>query len=193
LGTQDKNKSMAEALNAMQDDVIAFVGAGGKTALMLKLANELFKSGFRVVITTTTKLGISERPEQSEMVVERDANKLISELHTVQKQKKIPVLASGLDEENKRLVGISPTTAGRVASDIDVDCLLIEADGAQGKKFKIPMAHEPVVPECVNKLCIVLGLDALGKRINEENCYNIEGMAAFGVNPDEVLTPYFWS
>lgn len=189
LGTQDKNKSMAEALKAMQDDVIAFVGAGGKTALMLKLANELFKSGFRVVITTTTKLGINERPEQSELVVEGVANKLISKLHTIQTQKKIPIVASGLDEENKRLVGISPKAAGRVASDIDVDYLLIEADGAQGKKFKIPMAHEPVVPKCVNKLCIVLGLDALGKRINEENCYNIEGMAALGGNPKEVLTP----
>ena len=170
LGTQDKNQSMTEALSAKQDDVIAFVGAGGKTALMMKLADELFKSGFKVVISTTTKLGINERPEKSELVVESDANKLISKLHSVQTQNKIPVLASGLNEENKRLVGISPTTAGRLASDIDVDCLLIEADGARGKVFKIPMAHEPVVPECVNKLCIVLGLDAIGKRINEENC-----------------------
>lgn len=187
--TQAKNMSLGDALNAKQDDVIAFVGAGGKTALILKLANELFKSDYRVAITTTTKIGTIERPEQSELVVESDVNKLISKLHNIQSQKKIPVLASGLDEDNKRLLGISPTTAGRLAIDIDIDCLLIEADGARRKTFKIPMAHEPVVPNCVNKLCIVLGLDALGKRINSENFYNSEGMIDFGANFGEVLTP----
>jgi len=46
-----------------------------------------------------------------------------------------------------------------------------------------------VVPECVNKLCIVVGLDAVGKEIIEENFYNTTGMQDLGAILGEILTP----
>lgn len=40
---------------------ISVVGAGGKTTLIYRLAEELKEKGFRVLITTTTKMYVLEK------------------------------------------------------------------------------------------------------------------------------------
>ncbi len=40
---------------------ISVVGAGGKTTLIYRLAEELKEKGFRVLITTTTKMYVPEK------------------------------------------------------------------------------------------------------------------------------------
>ncbi|WP_455392215.1 selenium cofactor biosynthesis protein YqeC [[Eubacterium] cellulosolvens] len=182
----DSRISLAEALRTRRGDVIAFVGAGGKTSLMLALAEELYQHGNRVIVTTTTKLGTSEQPINGELVVESDEAELISKAHEVLSHNSIPVLTSRLDGKLERVHGIDPSVVECLAN--ETDFTLIEADGARMKPFKVPKAHEPVVPGCVNKLCIVVGLDALGKEITEENFYNTEGMRKLGARLNEPLS-----
>ncbi len=186
MNPKHQEGSLAGALNIQSGDVIAFVGAGGKTILMLGLAEELFEIGAKVVVSTTAKMGTAERPKNGELIIESDVTKLILKAQSSLEQNSIPVLASRIDKVHRRLVGIEPSSANKLAN--LADNLLIEADGARQKSFKIPMAHEPVVPECVTKLCIVVGLDALGKTINEENFYNIEGMLELGAKSGDELT-----
>ncbi|MEL6149070.1 MAG: hypothetical protein AAFR56_05560, partial [Chloroflexota bacterium] len=45
------------AFNIQRGDVVAFVGAGGKTSAMIALGHELADMGWRVLATTTTKIG----------------------------------------------------------------------------------------------------------------------------------------
>ncbi len=177
------------ALDLHAGDCIAFVGAGGKTSLMLVLAEELHNMGFKVAVTTTTKMGTTELIKNSELIVQSgmDFGDIIAKLHDVLTANKIPTICSRIDVTNDRLIGIEPKTADRLTR--EVDYLLIEADGARRKPFKIPMPHEPVVPECVNKLCIVIGLDALDQQIDEEHFYNVDGMVNFGAARNEPLTP----
>jgi molybdenum cofactor cytidylyltransferase len=186
VNTKQSESSLAEAINVKHKDVIAFAGAGGKTGLMIALASELFKNDTKVAITTTTKIGTTERPYNSELIVETNSEKMISKVNEVILLGKIPVLASSIDESNNRLHGISSNSVNAIAR--EVDYLLIEADGARRKPFKIPMSHEPVVPECVTKLCIVVGLDALGQQIDNVNFYNVEGMIKLGAVSGENLT-----
>ena len=47
---------IAKALGVQSREVIVFVGAGGKSTAMFRLANELVGQGKRVVTTTTTRL-----------------------------------------------------------------------------------------------------------------------------------------
>ena len=47
---------LREALNLKKGDLVVFVGAGGKTSAMNRLAKELVDSGDTVIITTTTKI-----------------------------------------------------------------------------------------------------------------------------------------
>jgi molybdenum cofactor cytidylyltransferase len=190
VNSKENNKSLTQALDIQPGDVVAFVGAGGKTSLMLELAEELFEAGVKVAVTTTTKIGTDELPKNqpTELVVDTDPDNIISNAKSIIENNKIPVLASGIDELNNRLLGIDLDTADLLAQEENIEVLLIEADGARRKPFKIPMPHEPVMPFCLNKICIVVGLDAIGLDINEENFYNTTGMQELGAILGEPLT-----
>ncbi|MCK4430412.1 MAG: hypothetical protein KAW19_03825, partial [Candidatus Aminicenantes bacterium] len=70
----DQKSRLLSGLAVQPGDIIAFAGAGGKTSLMLTLAEELFKSGSKVAVTTTTKMGTAERSEHSEVIIESDVS-----------------------------------------------------------------------------------------------------------------------
>ncbi|HEY3122279.1 MAG TPA: putative selenium-dependent hydroxylase accessory protein YqeC, partial [Vicinamibacteria bacterium] len=46
-----------EALGIEARDVVAVAGAGGKTTLVYRLAEEARRCGLRVLVTTTTHMG----------------------------------------------------------------------------------------------------------------------------------------
>lgn len=48
------------------------------------------------------------------------------------------------------------------------DVLLIEADGAKRLPLKVPEEWEPVIPELVDLLIGVVGMDALGEPDSED-------------------------
>jgi probable selenium-dependent hydroxylase accessory protein YqeC len=62
-----------DSLNLKNGGVISLVGAGGKTALMFRLARELSKDGDRVLTTTTTKIFIPMRKQSSIMLISESA------------------------------------------------------------------------------------------------------------------------
>ncbi|HSW38357.1 MAG TPA: hypothetical protein VLL97_02555, partial [Acidobacteriota bacterium] len=47
---------ISQALEVARGDVVSFVGGGGKTTSMFRLAAELSRAGLRVVATTTTHI-----------------------------------------------------------------------------------------------------------------------------------------
>ena len=75
-----------------------------------------------------------------------------------------------LQKQNLCVCG-SPVKEGKIASlpkDIYeqacqfADIALVEADGAKHMPIKFPAAHEPVIPENVNEIQVVMGLHAIG-------------------------------
>ena len=46
-----------KAFNVARGDVVSLIGAGGKTSTMVALAHELADEGWRVLVTTTTRIG----------------------------------------------------------------------------------------------------------------------------------------
>ena len=55
--------TLAEALGVRAGEVVAFIGAGGKTTAMYRLAADLAARGLQVIVTTTTKILPPDRPE----------------------------------------------------------------------------------------------------------------------------------
>ena len=51
---------LKDALHVQRGDVVAFVGAGGKTSALFRLAHELRAEGWRVLTTTTTRMAREE-------------------------------------------------------------------------------------------------------------------------------------
>ena len=54
------------------------------------------------------------------------------------------------------------------------DFILVEADGAKRKPIKAPADYEPVIPSSTTLVIGVIGLDALGKAIDEETIHRCE-------------------
>jgi probable selenium-dependent hydroxylase accessory protein YqeC len=54
------------------------------------------------------------------------------------------------------------------------DYFLVEADGAAGRPVKAPASHEPVIPLSTTDLIGVIGINALGLSLQEENVFRSE-------------------
>lgn len=155
-------------LGARQGDLIAFVGAGGKTRLMLGLGRELADAGLPVVMTTTTRMGVEEIPTWAQIC------------HTpgevqIQLSAGSPAFLIGAAGVEK-IAGIDPALVAQIHSATSAT-VLVEADGAQHRPFKAPASHEPAIPATASLVVVVAGLDALGQRI-EDVCHRPERVAA---------------
>ncbi len=150
---------MRTLLGLGRSELVAFVGAGGKSSLLLGLGAELSASTSGVVMTTTTKMGTSQIPEWT-TVCRTDG-----EVSSALKRGDPVFLVGGIAGE--KVTGVAPEVAGRLFATAEVDYLLAEADGARGRSFKAPAPHEPVIPAGATLVVVVAGIDAIGRPITD--------------------------
>lgn len=157
---QEKTSSLAEAFDITEkDNVIAVVGAGGKTTLIDFLAQELAEKGFRVGIMTTTHRyypkkfdGIEKEEEEILELLKRD--KIVEVGSIVQKEQQ-PLKTGPVSEKMYQWIKKQ------------VDFLLVEADGAKRMPIKVPAFWEPVLYPDMKKVIVVAGLCGVGKKWKE--------------------------
>jgi probable selenium-dependent hydroxylase accessory protein YqeC len=159
------------------ENVISFVGAGGKTSLAEYLGHAAAARGMRVVMTTTTRIW-AEVP-----YVTFDDRRL-------ENGRGRRFVRIGKSVDQGKLTGLS---AGEVAAlGRDYDLVLVEADGAKGRPLKYPAAYEPVIPACSRRTVVVAGLDALGRTIAETVFRSEQFIQATGLpSGAEITTPVF--
>ena len=157
--------------------VIALAGAGGKTTLMLGLAREAHARGLRVIVTTTTHIGVPVG--QGAVFFDEDADAAAG-------------LAAALERDRRAVLlgqrGRDDKAAGLTAARVDAlaglaDLILVEADGARRRSFKMPADHEAVVPASSGGLVVVAGLDVLGRPLDEAHVHRWERVAAAAGQP----------
>jgi len=187
---------LSKALRLRPGLAVAFVGAGGKTSAIRRLAEEIVSDQSNeirsVLITTTTRLGREQIDLAAHHIVDPSEDQ-IEELPVSLAQFR-SVLITGPDLEGK---WIPPTfdvleELARVAAERGA-LLLIEADGARGRSLKAPDKHEPVIPEFVNLVVPMAGLDVLGQAIESAAVHRPELVAAIlktrqksGIGPAEL-------
>jgi len=152
------------------NELITFVGAGGKTTTMFKLARELRNKGKSVLVTTTTAIYYPKNEKCDRIIVLENDSKIIFEESLVHG---ITVIGDRVTEEGK-LKGIESGLVDRIYSKMIFDFVLVEGDGAKGRPIKVPADYEPVIPRFSTNIVAVIGLDALGKRINEDNVHRVK-------------------
>ncbi|MFV0342957.1 MAG: selenium cofactor biosynthesis protein YqeC [Anaerocolumna sp.] len=150
-----------QALGLHQDRrlMVSFVGGGGKTSTLLKLAYELAEEGFKVLITTTTAM-----------------YNLEEEIHPL-----ITVLGDHVNTEGK-LKGITKERANKIHMEGQYDFILVEADGSKGRPIKAPAQHEPVIPKATQIVVGVIGMDAIGQKISSDYVHRPEILAELTQN-----------
>ena len=165
--------------------VIAICGAGGKTTLCKKLALKYAKDNKKVCITTTTNMWFDDEVRENFFDIDTYAvgasptspicrgelrepavvgastaspqsmgkfcqiGKIYYAGHVLKEKRKLTPLKS---EEYKKLCDI-------------FDYVIIEADGSRAMPMKIPNVTEPVIPDNVDEIIVVVGMESIGRKI----------------------------
>lgn len=146
-------------LNLNKKEVISFIGAGGKTTTIAKLATELRDTGNRVLSTTSTAIFLPKR-EHYDRIYIRDIS-----IGYIPNTNSITIY--GEYEENKKLRVKDISKIDELIKREIFDYVLIEADGSKGKPIKGAAEHEPVVSDLTTITVGVIGLDSLDRNIND--------------------------
>ena len=158
---------LAEALSIGEREVISLVGGGGKTALMYALGRELSPDGRGVILTTTTKI---LEPEPSPFFVQflsrkfDEIRKWVAE--NIHGRSSLLIVRERL--LSGKLEGVPPEWVDELYPMDGVSIIVNEADGAAGRPLKAPREGEPVVPESTTLLVPVIGIDGMGRPLDEE-------------------------
>ncbi len=182
---QNTGISIAKALRVERGAVVSFVGAGGKTTSMFRLAAELSGAGMRVVTTTTTHIAKDQVRLAPAAVRIDDIGSLGARL-----DQHGHCLVIGEPCRDERVSGAPAELIAELSGRTDVDAVLVEADGSRWLPFKAPDVHEPAVPPSTTILVPVAGLDAIGLPLDNDTVYRSEIAARIaGVPVGSPLTP----
>jgi len=174
---------ISEALNLKEKAFVSLVGAGGKSTLFKRLAEELLIKNKRVILATTTKMFSWQL---TPFIKSDKLLKYHNEETTIESIKKyfspgskgggLTVIGYRIEDDNgeEKLSGPPPEWLDKWWEDKLADYFLIEADGAAGRPVKAPASHEPVIPLSTTDLIGVIGIDALGLSLLEENVFHSE-------------------
>ncbi|MFN8488651.1 MAG: selenium cofactor biosynthesis protein YqeC [Caldilineaceae bacterium] len=159
-------------LNPTAPDVVAFVGGGGKTSSLCRLAQEIVDTGRRVLMTVTTHLGPEQLQRAPAYVIAEQGRLPLAEVESALAAHRCCLIIGGLGEPRVR--GVAPAFVDQLvthAKALDVAAIVVEADGSRGLPFKAPADHEPAVPASTSLLVPVMGLDALGAPLDEAHVH----------------------
>lgn len=160
-----------EAFEVNRGDVVAFIGAGGKTSALIGLGYELLDKGWRILATTTRAL---------------DEEQLHLMPHAMPYNSNPEIISSALSEHgfvfvydsirDGKVYGPAIEWTREVLDTIDSDVLLIEADSADGRPLKAPLQGEPYIPPEASLVVPIASLSALDKPLDETHIYNSQAM-----------------
>ena len=185
----ERTHSLAKALALQAREHIALVGGGGKTTLMYALSEELRRNGKGVITSTTTKVWHAEAVQYEKvLLVEDEADWNSKKAEALDSKGTVFVGKSILD--SGKIEGISASLADEIFHDSKAQCLIVEADGSAGHPLKAPAEHEPVIPSSVTMVVAMMGLEALGSRLEEATVFRVEQVRKVtGLEPGDVLAP----
>ncbi len=162
--------TLGEAFSIGEREVISLVGAGGKTTLLYALGRELSVLRCGIILTTTTKIF---EPAPSPFFLQF----LSPELSTVKTwvtehiHRHQCLLIARERLPNGKLAGIPPEWMEALFPLDGVSAVVNEADGAAGRPLKAPREGEPVIPGSTTLLVPVMGIDGMGRLLDEETVF----------------------
>ena len=175
------------ALGVVPGDVVAFVGAGGKSSAILQAAAELKGAGVKVLAVPTTKMFVSEAEAIGPILTGENGTDLRFEVERVMDEVGAAVAGVGVLSKG-RIGGVEAAMVPALAPRNGVT--LVEADGSRRHPIKGTAAHEPLLPEGVTLVVAVGGIDALGETVDEGIVHRPEVFSEItGVGAGHTITP----
>jgi len=172
-------------LGIARGDIVAFVGAGGKSSAILQAAGELEEAGMPVLVAPTTKMFVSEADRVGPVLTSEDGDELRSKVMESLVEQGAVVVGSGILSK-KRLGGVDPSWVPQLAPVNGVT--LVEADGSRRRPLKGTAEHEPLLPHGVTLVVVLGGIRALGQPLSEERVHRLEVFSQLtGIGPGHTI------
>ena len=173
------------ALGIAEGDIVAFVGAGGKSSAILQIASELGEADVPVLVAPTTKMFVSEAEKVGPVLTSGDGEELSSRVAKTLAGHGAAVAGSGILSK-KRVGGVEPSWVPDLAPEDGVT--LVEADGSRRRPLKGTAAHEPPLPHGATLVVVVGGVRALGEPVTEERIHRPEVFSELtGIGPGHTI------
>jgi probable selenium-dependent hydroxylase accessory protein YqeC len=154
---------LSSFIKLKKKDIISIVGAGGKTTMMFKLAEEL-RRGNKILVTTTTKIYMPLKDKHDFICTDSEMlHKYIG-----MRENGIYVLGSGVNQEDK-VLGLNEKQLDELAPHFDY--ILIEADGSKEKQLKGWSEFEPVVYSKTTKTIGIIDIQSIGIVVSEDKVH----------------------
>jgi len=174
------------ALGISSGDVVAFVGAGGKSSAIIAVAGELVGDGMTAIAVPTTKMQVGEAERVGRVVIAGEEGWLGR-------------LKEAVTDSGAAAVGSAYISGGRIGGlGLDevaplgriADVVLVEADGARRKPLKGTAEHEPAIPRGTTLVVAVANIGALGRPATEEHIHRPEVFSRLtGLSSGQSVTP----
>ncbi len=175
------------ALGISAGDVVAFAGAGGKSAAILQVAQELVASGMTVLTVPTTKMFLGEVERLGPLVTSEDPQELAARARAALSGENPSVVAGRARISKNRVDGVEPGVIEALAPLADV--VLVEADGSRRRPIKGTAPHEPVIPDSATLVVAVGNVSALGSPVDEDHVHRPALFSELtGVGPGQSIT-----
>ncbi|HTN70094.1 MAG TPA: selenium cofactor biosynthesis protein YqeC [Methylomirabilota bacterium] len=178
---------LEHALGLRQGEMVSLIGAGGKTTTLFRLAKELRDKGGKVLLTTTTKMFKPTKPHVDRLFLVEDVAAFLPETAKIRG----PVIVGAgyrVDDEDK-LIGLPSAWLDRLEQSRQFDSILVEADSAASRFFKVPSEIEPVVPKSCHLVIWVMAIKVIGQPLDPRVVYRTErAVSLLGVTPGTQLT-----
>ncbi|HBF42154.1 MAG TPA: putative selenium-dependent hydroxylase accessory protein YqeC [Desulfobacteraceae bacterium] len=154
---------LCEKMKLCGGGVISLVGAGGKTTIMFRLANEFAQHGESVMTTTTTKIFMPSKDQSSKIIISSSAVNVVEQSKKYLEKYRHLTASRGYLPSHDKLTGFDSEDIEDIWRSDVFKWIIVEADGAARKPLKAPAHHEPVIPVCSKWVIAVVGMDAVGK------------------------------
>jgi len=153
-----------EIFDFSEKELITIIGSGGKTTTFFELAHFLVQKGKKVITTTTTKIFYPTLKKSSRVYHNTHS-------HFCEQVKKAlkyyPHITLGNQFVGGKIHGFSAEKIDNFFQNKLAPYILVEGDGARGKSLKAYAEYEPVIPLYSTWVFVVVGIDILGKPLNE--------------------------
>lgn len=156
-----------EAFQLEKGDVVSFIGAGGKSSLMVGMGYELSEAAWRVLGTTTMHM-----PEEQLTLfpVALPIGGGVAAISRALTDHRFVFVYDRI--QRGTVIGLKPDVVSRLLDVIDSDIMLIEADYAAGLPVKAPRRDEPAIPKDTSLVIPVASFSAVGQPLDDNHIYN---------------------
>ena len=182
-------QQLSTFLNLKPSQCVSIMGAGGKSTLMNRLADELIVLGRTVVLSSTTNYHRPKTLQSDQILLTRATPDWPDKLETLARRwNRLLVLHHDLGEAMVK--GIDVAAVRTIHERISDAIVIVKTDGARKRWFKAPNQSEPVIPPWSQLSITVVNCGILGQPLTDALVHRPERVAELtGLQLGDPITP----